>query len=273
MQPRRRPAQRRTLQGPDRHVHHRGPRLHARRRADHGHSLLACEARERPAGGEHHPLGARGAGGLEAGERLLGLARVAGAQNERLGRDPRLEGIAADHRDRARGAVTEPGQRQVAADRRAAHAAHNQPAGQVARPYVRRLGAPERVAQLKRLGEHIAEHPARVRRLDAVLVQLAHEIRSPAATLALGSIRAPAATMASAWMMAFAPTMAPGPTRARSPTRTPSASTDSTTAASAPTWTRSRSTERSTRASVLTEQWRPRTLCGPTCAPDRRQFS
>ena len=44
-------------------------------------------------------------------------------------------------------------------------------------------------------------------------------------------------------------------------------STLSRTAASAPTITRSCSTARSTRASVPTEQLRPSTLCGPTCAP------
>ena len=67
-------------------------------------------------------LGAERAGGLVAGERLLGVARVARAQHHRVGRRPRRQPVGARDEDRPRGVVAERRARERAADRRAAHA-------------------------------------------------------------------------------------------------------------------------------------------------------
>src|SRR5215211_7193827 len=287
MQGRCRAADRRALERPYDHVDHGRPRLHPGGHADHRHPLLARQLGEPAARREHHPPRPGDSGGFEAGERLLGLARVARTQDQRVGVGPGVEPVASDGADGPRGAVAQRRRGEVAADRGAAHAADHEPPAGLAPLDPGRLHSPERVAELAGLGEHVTEHPGRVRPGDGIGREpVAHVTRSPwgvtpgdprpasarapasttapSSTRALGSTRAPSPTTARRPTVAPAPMTARGPTRAASPTLTRSASTLSTTAASGPTSARSCRTERSTRASVPTEQCRPRTVWGPT---------
>src|SRR4051812_10241378 len=97
----------------------------------------------------------------------------------------------------------------------------------------RRLHAPERVADLLGVGEHVVAP---------------HRTSSPGSTREPGPTTAPSATTAPS------PTTASGPMRAPSSTRTPCASTDSNTSHSLPTRTFSWSTARSTIDPSPTEQ-------------------
>ena len=65
----------------------------------------------------------------EAGERLLGVARVARADDAPAPRDPARQLVAADGEERALEALAEGGGGELAADRRAAHPAEQHPGG------------------------------------------------------------------------------------------------------------------------------------------------
>ena len=200
------------------------------------------------------------------------LARVARAQHERLGRRPGLERVAAHHRDRPRGAVAERRDREVAADRRAAHAADHEPAGQVALAGCRRTAR----ARARRRAGAAARGRRRASRCGSTAAMaVARRARSAHRTGSALHARFRARLTPRIDPRAlsdhgvFADHRARRPPsrparRARARPRAPARpAPPRSTAASAPTSTRSWSTERSTRASVPTEQWRPSTLCGP----------
>src|SRR5207244_1051665 len=148
-----------------------------------------------------------------------------------------------------------------APDRRPPHSAHHQPGGRVRAGDPGRLDPPQRVGELVRERQHVADHAPRVGGRDRGGGQLvaAPGTRSPASTVASGSIRAPSSTTAPGPIAAPAPTTAPGPISASAPTRTPAPSTLERMMQSAPVTTPSCSTERSTVESLPTRQWRPRT--------------
>ena len=122
--------------------------LKATGKRDHRHVLGARGFGELAAGGRDDPPSAERSRGVVYGQRLLGVAGVARAQDRGVRRGPCREGVPASDHDRSGGPVPEgrPGQRP--ANRRAAHSGHDQPAGGVFGLEVRRLDSPERVAQL-----------------------------------------------------------------------------------------------------------------------------
>ena len=142
-------------------------RLQAAGQPDHRHPRLARGVGERAAGGRGVAARADGLGGGEAGERLLGVARVARAEDRAVGRGPGGQLVVAEDQHRHRHGVAHRGAREHPADRGAAHAADDQPAG-VLGLEPGRLDPPERVAQVIREREHVVELTARVDRLDRV---------------------------------------------------------------------------------------------------------
>src|SRR5204862_740830 len=97
---------------------------------------------------------------LVAVQRLLRLARVARAQDQRVRAGPGGQLVAAHDRDRRAGAAAYRGGLQVAADRRAAHSADDQPEPALLPRDAGRLDAPQRVADLMRLREDVVDHAA-----------------------------------------------------------------------------------------------------------------
>ena len=81
-------AERGDLERGDGHVADGGARLEAAGDRDHRHAVGAGQLGELAAGRHDDAAGAEHAGGLVAGERLLGVARVARAQHRRVGRRP-----------------------------------------------------------------------------------------------------------------------------------------------------------------------------------------
>src|SRR5205085_1789647 len=81
-----------------------------------------------------------------------GVAGVARAEDERARPDPARQLVAADGRDRRQRARADRGRGEVAANRRAAHAADDQAAGALLARDAGRLDAPESVLHLVRLG-------------------------------------------------------------------------------------------------------------------------
>ena len=124
-------AQARDLECGDGHVRDRGARLKAAGDRDHGDAVRARELGQAAAARHDDPPRAEGSRGLVAGERLLGVARVRGAQDGRVGRRPRRQAVGAGREDRARRVVAEHRARQQAADARAAHPRDDQAGGRV----------------------------------------------------------------------------------------------------------------------------------------------
>src|SRR5205085_10265017 len=157
------------------------------------------------------------------------LAGVARAEDRRVRADPARQLVAAHGRDRCACAPADRGRRQIAADRRAAHAAYDETAAVVYARDRRGLDAPERVAHLIRLGQDVPEHAAGIGGSDSFgRKSVPHSTASPGWTRAPGSSATPAPICASE------PTTAPcirtpSPIRARAPT------IDSRTTASVPT--------------------------------------
>ena len=184
-------------------------------------SARASSASLPPVVSDHAPRAGR-AGGLEAGERLLGVARVARAQRPALsGPVHDSQRVAAHRRDRrawrGRRARRRRGRR-----RSPSRPCRTRPARR-ARSRALDAGRLARARARRRAG---AAAPARRRacrsghRLDRLAVERHGSIRR-----APGSIRAPALDAPRpSPITAPAPTIAPGPTRAPSPTRTPSPS-------------------------------------------------
>ena len=125
-------------------------------------------------------------------------------------------------------AVADRAAREVAADRRAAHPADDEPGARVDRCDPGRLDPPQRVLELVRLVQDVVDHPAGVDATDSRSVERAHPISSPGCTRASSSTTAPAA------MRASFPITAPGRTSAPSPIRAPSATMHSRSAAVGP---------------------------------------
>ncbi len=81
-------GERRHLGGDRERVADGGARLQARRHPDHRDPVATGVLADRPAGRRDDALGADGLGGRVAAEGLLGLARVAGAEDRAVGRRP-----------------------------------------------------------------------------------------------------------------------------------------------------------------------------------------
>ena len=224
------PASAGDLGGDDQHVGDRGARLEDPRQADHRHVGLARPVDQRAADAGDDALRAERLGRLEAGERLLGLARVAGAEDRPLRRRPARQRVAAHGQHRPGQPVAERRRGEVAADRRAAHPADEEP-GRRAPP----RGAPIRPARARRE----AGRECRGRRRSSLGRQLSHSRRpSCRQPRAPGSTTAPAARIEPL-------------TRAPSPIVQPSSRTESATSAPASTTQPAETTARGpTRAAV-----------------------
>jgi hypothetical protein len=88
------------LGGGGKHVSNGHPRLEDPRQADDGNSRLSGLLDELATGADDQPLRPERLGGLEAGEGLLGVAGVAGAEDRPLGRRPARQLVAADRDQR-----------------------------------------------------------------------------------------------------------------------------------------------------------------------------
>ena len=232
--------------------------------ADHRHALGARQLGQLAAGGERDALRARRAGGLEAGERLLGVARVARAEHQRCrGRSrTRARSRARVHRPRG-------------ARRPSAAVARSPPIAEPPMPHTTsppgaslgrdpgRLHAPERVAELQRLREHVAEHALRVDRRDRLAREVAHGSRRARVHASAGS-----STIVAGGYLRAAADHRVGARPARRPPR------------ARPRRARSRGSgvgahDHARRAAPSAPRASPRppssggpsTLCGPTCAP------
>ena len=161
-------AQRGDLERGDGHVGHGRPRLEAAGQRDDRHLVGAGRLGQLAAGGDHEAPRAQRAGGLVAGQGLLGVARVRGEQDRDLGRRPRRQAVAAGDDDPARGLVAQRRAGQRAADRRPAHAGDDEAPGGVDRLEHRRLHAPERVAELGGEVEDVRDQVRRVDRGDGI---------------------------------------------------------------------------------------------------------
>ena len=214
------------------HVAHRGARLERGRERDHGDLRLAGSGAECSARRRHDPPRANGGGGLEAGERLLGVARVAGAEDDSVGRRPRGQLVVADRRQRQVQPVAQGGPREVAADARAAHPANDE-AGPRKLADPSRLDPEERVRQVVGEGEDVVELVLRIDLADRVQSALAgpgaHDATPP------GSRRASCSTTVRGSIRAPSPITEPCPISAPAPTSTPAPRIESSITASWPT--------------------------------------
>src|SRR5258707_1231406 len=211
------------------HVGDRGARLEYPRQADHRHPCLTRFVDQRAAGADDYAVRAERLGGGEAGQRLLGPARIARAQYRPLRGRPAGQLVAPDGDQRAGQPVADRGGGEVAADRRAAHPADHH-AGCVAGLQARGLDPPEGVAKLVGYAEDVVDHGAW------------------------------AGTLSSA------PTMAPE-SSAPAPTVTPGARTEPPTRAPSPRLQSSSRTDSRTSAPAATRQPPETTARGPTLAP------
>ncbi len=149
---------------------------------------------------------AHGGRRLEGGEGLLGVPRVAGAEDHPLRRGPGLQAVVAHGREGKRRPAPERAARQVAADRRAAHAADDQ-AVRLGGGDARRFDPEESVGQVVRQGQDIVQLVLRIDRADGV------EDRAHAATMP-GSTRASCSNRAPGSIRAPSPTIEPSSTTA-----------------------------------------------------------
>ena len=164
-------AQARDLERRDRHVRDGGARLKAARDRDDRHAVGARQLGDLAAARDDDAARAERARGLVAGERLLGVARVRGAEDRRVGRRPRRQPVLAGGQDRARRVVAEHRARQHATDARAAHPGDDQPAGRVPRRQLRGLDLPLRVAQVLGQADDVGEQVGLVDRRDRLGIQ------------------------------------------------------------------------------------------------------
>ena len=179
-----------------------GPRLQARRHADHGDAVAAGVLADRAAGRRDDPPRADRLGGGVAAERLLGVARVAGAEDRAVGRRPGGDAVAADDVERLAQAGPERGGGKVAADRRAAHPADEQPGRlEAARSSPRRRARGRRGGSPAATAPHRADRRSR-RRRSARRDRVAHAV-------SFGCTRAPGSSSASAEIVAPAPITEP----------------------------------------------------------------
>ena len=214
------------------HVAHRGARLQCGRERDHGDLRLAGGGTECAARRRHDPPGANGGGGLEAGEGFLGVARVAGTEDDSVRRRPWGQLVIADRRQRQVQTVAEGGPREVAADARAAHPANHE-AGPRKLADPSRLNPEERVRQVVGESEDVVELVLRIDLADRVQSILAgpgaHEAKPP------GSSRASCSTTVRGAIRAPSPITDPCPISAPAPTSTPAPRIESSITASWPT--------------------------------------
>src|SRR5436190_1554420 len=225
--PRSETGERRHLGGTDQHVGNRRARgRQDARQPDHRHAGLAGAVDEWAAGAGDDAAGAERRGGVEAGQRLLGVARVAGAENGPLRRRPARQRVAAHGEQRTAEEVAEGGGGQVPSDRRAAHPADHQARGG-GRLEPGRFDSPEGVAKVVGDRENVGEHQ-------------------------MGSLSSAAATMPS--------------TVASAATSTPAERIESRTRAPVPIVHPSSRMEPRTSAPSATRQPGPSTTLGPTVA-------
>src|SRR6185312_577377 len=195
-------------------VAERRPRLAGGDRAGHlggGGAPLTGALQERPARADHEQIGALAVGLLGAGERLLGLARVADAHDERSRSGPVGHAESAHARDRHRALAGDQGAQQLASHRRAAHGGDHDRAGE--RDAGADLGAdPLSLAQLIRHAGDGARHPGRVRG--------SYHTGSPSLAITRFSTVRPAATTAPS-RSTDPDTVAPASTRQPGPTTEP----------------------------------------------------
>ena len=93
---------------------------------NHRHPVAASVGGQPAAGRADDATSADGAGSFEHGERLLGVAGVAGAQDGGVRRRPPRQPVAAADHDRTRGTVAERGPGERPADCRPPHPGHDQ---------------------------------------------------------------------------------------------------------------------------------------------------
>src|SRR5215203_201829 len=219
------PGQRGDLGRDGEQVPNRGSRLQPGRQADDRYSVGPRALGELAPGGRHDSPGAKGLGRLVTGDRLLGVARVAGAQHGTVGQHREGKLIAALGREGARQPAAERDSSEVAADRRTSHPAHHEPAWRVERLDPRRLDSPQRVAQMVRERENVFE-------LVGVVVRT-HDTSSPGARVAPSPSSAPASTRAPSpiWTSGA---MIDSVTLALDPIREPGKITDPDTTAPSP---------------------------------------
>ena len=224
-----RPHQRSHFRRDGEHVADRRAGLEAGRQPDHRDAVAPGRIGELPTGGGDDSPGAQRLGRLVAGDRLLGVAGVAGAEHGPVGQHGRGQLVAALGGQRPAEAAAEGDRGQVAADRRAAHAADDQAAGGVERLEPRRLDPPQRVRQVVREREYVIELVGPIGRSNlGQSVACAHDATSP------GPRRAPSPIATPASIRAPSPITAPASTRAPSPTSTRGARIASWTLACGP---------------------------------------
>ena len=189
-----RAAQAGDLERDDDRIGDRGPRLESTRQWNHRDAVRPRRRRELAAGRGDDPPCAECAGGLVGGERLLGIARVARAQNRCVRSRPRRQPVVARQHDRSRGAIAEGGARKLTSDRRSAHPGDHQTAGRIVWLKARGLDAPEGVAQLVGQGEDVVRLPRSVDPFDRLSRQLqcrGQNVIAPVGSCTPGKIRAP----------------------------------------------------------------------------------
>ena len=193
-------GERRDLGSGDEHVADSRSRLERRGDGDDRHVRLPRRVAQGPARRRNDALRAHGSGGLECGERLLGVPRVARAEDHPLGGGPGLEAVVANGGEGQGRPAAERATREVAADRRAAHPADDQ-AVRLGGGDARGLDPEESVREVVGQGQDIVQLVLRIDRAD-VIEQRAHAATMPGSTRAScssrtpGSIRAPSPTIA-----------------------------------------------------------------------------
>ena len=191
-------GQRGDLERDDQRVADRGPGLIGARQRDHRDPLGARLLGQRAARRADDPPRPDRARGLEGGQRLLGLPRIARAQHGRVGGDPGRQRVVARGGDRPRGAVAEHRLGQRAADGRPAHPGHDEAAGRVLRGQVGRLHAPQGVAQVLGQVEDVGQLTGRVNGGDRLAGKRvptrprAQNATAPSGICTPGKIRIPA---------------------------------------------------------------------------------
>ena len=221
------PQRPRDLERRDGHVRDRGARLEAARDRDDRHPVGARELGEAAAARDGDARRAERPGGLVAGERLLGVARVGGAQDRRVGRRPGRQAVACARR----GSAARRGRRgsRAPARRRSPEPpmpATIRPARRVPRLQLRGLDLPQRVAQVLGQADDVGEQVASVSTAaiasgSSARSRSSQKARPPSGTSMPGNRRAPRATTLSAPIVTPSPSIAPPRIWVRSPIRAP----------------------------------------------------
>ncbi len=152
----------------------RGAGLEPGGHADHRDAVGAGELGDLAAGRGDDPLRADGLGGRVAGDGLLRVARVAGAEDGAIGARPGRDAVRADDVERLAEPRAERGGGKIAPDRRAAHPADDEPGG-LDRFDIGGGEAPEGIAQVLGEGERSLELVAGIVCADA-FGQVAHRL-------------------------------------------------------------------------------------------------